>query len=163
MNIRKSFRHGTLSLAGVALLASVPFGTASSDDREGDWETRVGILYQNSADWDFSGGTTIERHALERRLIGHEIGFEKLIFGSDTAPEKIAHHIRRWDTIFDMLDVPEDCRERMWWENGAELYGLMRPSWQVVEKQSRPVRIARRSATKAKATKSAAQRARRDR
>lgn len=73
--------------------------------------------------FDFSGGTTIERHAVERRLIGHEIGYEKLIFGSDTSPEKIADHIRRWDTIFDLLDVPADARERLWWQNGAELYG----------------------------------------
>ena len=71
--------------------------------------------WRHNVYFDFSGGTTIERHAVERRLIGHEIGFEKLIFGSDTSPEKIAEHIRRWDTIFDLLDVPEDCRERLWW------------------------------------------------
>ena len=52
-----------------------------------------------------------------------------MIFGSDCAPEKIADHIRRWDTIFDLLDVPADARERMWWVNGAELYGLEQPEW----------------------------------
>ncbi|HZP56298.1 MAG TPA: amidohydrolase family protein [Dehalococcoidia bacterium] len=85
--------------------------------------------WRHNVYFDFSGGTTIERHAVERRLIGHEIGFEKLIFGSDCAPEKIADHVRRWDTIFDLLDVPDDCRERMWWLNGAELYGLEPVSW----------------------------------
>lgn len=79
--------------------------------------------------FDFSGGTTIERHAVERRLIGHEIGYEKLIFGSDTSPEKIGDHIRRWDTIFDLLDVPADARERLWWQNGAELYGEEDRGW----------------------------------
>jgi predicted TIM-barrel fold metal-dependent hydrolase len=79
--------------------------------------------WRHNVYFDFSGGTTIERHAVERRLIGHEIGYEKLIFGSDTAPEKIAEHIRRWNTIFDLLQVPADDRERLWWYNGAELYG----------------------------------------
>jgi predicted TIM-barrel fold metal-dependent hydrolase len=85
--------------------------------------------WRHNVYFDFSGGTTIERHAVERRLIGHEIGYEKLIFGSDTGPEKIAEHIRRWDTIFDLLDVPEDCRERMWWSNGAEIYGEEPVAW----------------------------------
>lgn len=86
--------------------------------------------WRHNVYFDFSGGTTIERHAVERRLIGHEIGYEKLIFGSDTSPDMIAEHIRRWDTIFDLLGVPEDCRERMWWLNGAEIYGEEEPAWQ---------------------------------
>jgi hypothetical protein len=85
--------------------------------------------WRHNVYFDFSGGTTIERHAVERRLIGHEIGFEKLIFGSDTAPEKIADHIRRWDTIFDLLSVPDDARERLWWHNGAEVYGEEEVPW----------------------------------
>jgi predicted TIM-barrel fold metal-dependent hydrolase len=85
--------------------------------------------WRHNVYFDFSGGTTIERHAVERRLIGHEIGYEKLIFGSDTSPEQIAEHVRRWDTIFDLLGVPEDCRERMWWLNGAEIYGEEEPAW----------------------------------
>jgi hypothetical protein len=85
--------------------------------------------WRHNVYFDFSGGSTIERHAIERRLIGHEIGFEKLIFGSDCAPDKIIEHIRRWDAIFELLDVPADCRERMWWVNGAEIYGLEEPAW----------------------------------
>jgi predicted TIM-barrel fold metal-dependent hydrolase len=85
--------------------------------------------WRHNVYFDISGGTTIERHALERHLIGDEIGYEKLIFGSDCAPDKIAEHIRRWDSIFDLLEVPDDCRERMWWMNGAELYGLETPEW----------------------------------
>ncbi len=98
--------------------------------------------WRHNVYFDFSGGTTIERHAVERRLIGHEIGCEKLIFGSDTAPEKIGHHIRRWDTIFDLLDIGEDERERMWWLNGAEVYGLVKPAWQkAARKASAPIRV----------------------
>jgi predicted TIM-barrel fold metal-dependent hydrolase len=98
--------------------------------------------WRHNVYFDFSGGTTIERHAVERRLIGHEIGYEKLIFGSDTQPDKIKEHIRRWDTIFDLLDVPTDARDRLWWENGAEIYGFKTPYWQKEPKATAPVRIA---------------------
>ena len=117
--------------------------------------------WRHNVYFDFSGGSTIERHALERRLIGHEIGFEKLIFGSDTSPEKIGEHIRRWDTIFDLLDVPEDARERMWWSNGAELYGEEPIAWMkkpAAKKKPAAITIARpqkrTTATKSAATSS---------
>lgn len=125
--------------------------------------------WRHNVYFDFSGGTTIERHAVERRLIGHEIGYEKLIFGSDTAPDKIAEHIRRWDTIFDLLDVPQDCRERMWWLNGAEIYGEEDAAWLKKRRPSRtsdaitiptPPKQPRKRAT---ASKSAAARSRRRR
>ena len=107
--------------------------------------------WRHNVYFDFSGGTTIERHALERKLIGHEIGYEKLIFGSDTQPDRIAEHIRRWDTIFDMLDVDEDCRERMWWSNGAELYGLTRPAWMKKRPAATaPIAVSRNGASGAK-------------
>jgi len=110
--------------------------------------------WRHNVYFDISGGTTIERHAVERRLIGHEIGCEKLIFGSDTAPERIAEHIRRWDTIFDLLDIRDDERERMWWTNGAEVYGLVKPVWQRQPKKARaPIRI---SSNGAKAQRPAA-------
>ena len=116
--------------------------------------------WRHNVYFDFSGGATIERHAVERRLIGHEIGFEKLIFGSDTAPDKIVEHVRRWDTIFDLLDVPEDARERLWWYNGAELYGEEPIAWmkQPRAKAKSSVRIVSPKRKRAPARKSAAQR-----
>ena len=97
--------------------------------------------WRHNVYFDISGGTTIERHAVERRLIGHEIGCEKLIFGSDTAPERIAEHIRRWNTIFDLLDITEDERDRIWWMNGAEIYGLARAAWMKEPKKKQTLRI----------------------
>ena len=114
--------------------------------------------WRHNVYFDFSGGTTIEQHAVERRLIGHEIGFEKLIFGSDTSPEKIADHIRRWDTIFDLLAVPVDARERMWWLNGAEVYGEEPVAWlgkrrPAARKPSTPIRVAAARAKQPRAAK----------
>lgn len=115
--------------------------------------------WRHNVYFDFSGGTTIERHAVERRLIGHEIGFEKLIFGSDTAPEKIADHIRRWDTIFDLLDVPDDARERMWWYNGAELYGEEPIPWMKKRRGKRAAAAVRVTAPSGNGARSAAKQA----
>lgn len=74
-----------------------------------------------------SGGLTIERHAMELGLIGKEIGIEKLVFGSDCAPDAIAHHVERFEAMFDMLELDDDARERLWWRNAAEIYGLEEP------------------------------------
>ncbi|MFN8532567.1 MAG: amidohydrolase family protein [Dehalococcoidia bacterium] len=76
---------------------------------------------------DLSGGETIERHAEERRLIGYEIGIEKLVFGSDCQANEIQEHVDRFQAIFDRIGLSEDERERIWWRNGAEIYGLETP------------------------------------
>jgi hypothetical protein len=74
--------------------------------------------------FDMSGGETIERHAMERGLIGKEIGIEKLIWGSDCGADEILTHVRRFETIFALLNLTEEEQERLWWHNGAEVYGL---------------------------------------
>lgn len=76
---------------------------------------------------DMSGGDTIERHAMEGRLIGHEIGLEKLVWGSDCRMEEIAEHIERFNAMYDILELDDDQRNRLWWANGAEIYGLETP------------------------------------
>ena len=64
---------------------------------------------------------------------------------------RLTDHIRRWDTIFDLLEVDDDCRERLWWTNGAEIYGLEAPSWaKPSRKRSTAVRIATNGARPAK-------------
>lgn len=77
---------------------------------------------------DMSGGETIERHAEERGLIGREIGIEKLVFGSDCGMDDIREHIDRFEAIYDRLGLSEAERERLWWRNGAELYGFEEPA-----------------------------------
>ena len=77
--------------------------------------------------FDMSGGETIERHAMERGYIGREIGVEKLVWGSDCGADEIMTHVRRFETIFAMLNLTADEQERLWWKNGAEMYGLEKP------------------------------------
>ena len=76
---------------------------------------------------DMSGGETIERHAVEQKLIGTEIGIEKLVFGSDCGMDDIQEHIDRFNVIFDTLKLDADAIERLWWANAAELYGFETP------------------------------------
>ena len=77
---------------------------------------------------DLSGGETIERHAEERRLIGVEIGVEKLVWGSDCPADEIQAHVDRFVALFDRIGLSEDERERIWWRNAAEIYGLEAPA-----------------------------------
>lgn len=78
---------------------------------------------------DMSGGVTIERHAMEGRLIGDEIGVEKLVWGSDCGMEEIARHIERFNAMYDQLELTDDQRHRLWWGNAAEIYGLEAPTF----------------------------------
>ncbi len=57
-------------IAGLAVLALAPAAFAQSADREGTWETRLDIVYQNSSDWDFNGGTTAEIDSDTSFLVG---------------------------------------------------------------------------------------------
>jgi len=74
--------------------------------------------------FDMSGGETIEDDALELGLIGKRIGIEKLVWGSDCGMDEIQEHIDRFDIMYDKLGLSDDERERLWWRNGAEIYGL---------------------------------------
>src|SRR5204863_2630273 len=55
--------------------------------------------------FDMSGGRTLERHAVERNLIGGEFPIEKLIFGSDCTADEIHEHVERFQTIFAVLGL----------------------------------------------------------
>jgi predicted TIM-barrel fold metal-dependent hydrolase len=92
---------------------------------QGNYDYAASVARWRHNVWlDMSGGETIERHALERKLIGSEIGIEKLVFGSDCGMDEIRTHIDRFEAMFDLLELSEEDRERLWWRNAAEIYGL---------------------------------------
>ena len=76
---------------------------------------------------DMSGGDTIERHAVERRLVKHEIGVEKLTWGSDCGNDEIAQHVTNLEAIFEQVGLTEDEANRIRWANAAEIFGFETP------------------------------------
>ena len=76
---------------------------------------------------DLSGGETIERHAVERRLIGHEIGIEKLVWGSDCRDHEIAAHVESLDRMLAEVGLTPDEAARIRYHNAAELFGEEEP------------------------------------
>lgn len=96
---------------------------------QGNYEYTASVArWRHNVSFDMSGGVTIERHAMERKLIGVEIGIEKLVWGSDCALEEIPRHIERFNAMYDQLELDDDQRNRLWWSNAAEIYGLEAPT-----------------------------------
>jgi uncharacterized protein len=94
----------------------------------GNYDAAASVArWRHNVHFDLSGGETIEQHAVERRLIGHEIGVEKLVFGSDCGIDEIQEHVDRFVTIFDDLDLTEDELDRIWYRNAAEMFGEETP------------------------------------
>lgn len=96
-------------------------GTGNYDETASVARWRHNVLF------DMSGGVTIERHAMDRDLIGKEIGVEKLVWGSDCQDHEIADHVKRFQVMFDQLRLTDDQTERMWYLNAAELFGEAEP------------------------------------
>lgn len=97
---------------------------------QGNYEFSASVArWRHNVWFDMSGGETIERHAIERHLIGTEFGIEKLVFGSDCGMDEIRTHIDRFEAMYDILGLSEDDRERLWWRNAAEIYGLETPTF----------------------------------
>ena len=76
---------------------------------------------------DLSGGDTIERHAVERGLVGKEIGVEKLTWGSDCGDDEIAEHLERLEQIFVQAGLTEEQADRIRYRNAAEMFGEAEP------------------------------------
>ncbi len=97
---------------------------------QGNYEYSASVArWRHNVWFDMSGGETIERHAVERKLIGTEFGIEKLVFGSDCGMDEVRDHIDRFEAMYDLLGLNDDERERLWWRNGAEIYGLETPTF----------------------------------
>ena len=79
--------------------------------------------------FDLSGGRTIERHAVERGIIGGEIAVEKLIFGSDCPADEVHEHVERFERIFEDIGLTEEEKDLIWYRNAAQLFGLEAPVW----------------------------------
>ena len=94
----------------------------------GNYEEAASVArWRHNVVFDLSGGETIERHAMERRLIGREIGVEKLVWGSDCRTEEIGQHVDRFRWMFEALGLSDEECDRIWYRNAAELFGEEEP------------------------------------
>jgi predicted TIM-barrel fold metal-dependent hydrolase len=106
-----------LKLIGAHLGGTGNYQSAASVAR---WRTNVFF--------DLSGGETIEEDAVALGMIGGRIGVEKLTFGSDCGADEVHEHVDRFVRMFDELGLPEDDRERIWYHNAVEIFGLEEPA-----------------------------------
>jgi uncharacterized protein len=96
----------------------------------GNYDAAASVArWRHNVWFDLSGGETIERHAVERRMIGYEIGVEKLTFGSDCRADEISEHVQRFVRIFDDIGLSDDEKDRIWYRNAAEIFGLETPAY----------------------------------
>ena len=96
----------------------------------GNYDAAASVArWRTNVFFDLSGGETIERHAVERRLIGYEIGVEKLTFGSDCGADEVHEHVERFVRIFDEIGLTDDEKDRIWYRNAAEIYGFETPTF----------------------------------
>ena len=90
----------------------------------GNYEEASSVArWRHNVHFDLSGGDTIERHSVERGLIGREIGIEKLVWGSDCGDAEIGEHVQRFERIFKDLGLSDEEQHRIWYDNAAELFG----------------------------------------
>ena len=87
------------------------------------------VRWRHNVYLDLSGGDTIERHAVERNLVGKEIGVEKLTWGSDCRDDEIAEHVRQLEAIFTQVGLTEDESDRIRYRNAAEIFGEVEPTF----------------------------------
>src|SRR5690606_1424585 len=79
---------------------------------QGNYDYAASVArWRHNVYFDMSGGETIERHAIERKLIGTEFGIEKLVWGSDCDMDQIRNHINRFEAMYDLLELTDDERE----------------------------------------------------
>ena len=90
----------------------------------GNYDAAASVArWRHNVHFDLSGGETIEQHAVERGLIGREIGVEKLVWGSDCGIDEIQEHVDRFVRIFEDLELTDDQLDRIWYRNAAEMFG----------------------------------------
>ena len=89
----------------------------------GNYESAASVIrWREHVYLDMSGGEVIERHMVERGMLGREAPIEKLVWGSDCPADEIQAHVDRFERIFEEAKLTEWQVERLWWTNAAEIY-----------------------------------------
>lgn len=89
----------------------------------GNYDAAASVVrWREHAYLDMSGGDIIERHMVERGMLGREAPIEKLVWGSDCPADEIQDHVDRFERIFEEQKLSETQVERLWWGNAADIY-----------------------------------------
>ncbi|MBI4277909.1 MAG: amidohydrolase family protein [Armatimonadetes bacterium] len=82
--------------------------------------------FRPSVFFDISGGETVRRHLLTRDLLGVEIDWTKVLFGSDASSDaaRVAAETRAWMAALRDRGVGEEALNRLFYGNAASLFGL---------------------------------------
>lgn len=65
------------------------------------------------------------RHDLkERKLIGHHLPVEKLLFGTDCYLERTEDTVHKWAKLFNEIGLSASDQERIWYRNAQQAYAL---------------------------------------
>ena len=105
-------------LQGLELIPDEPFvGQMAGNAEAVDWAVQ----------WLPEGGE-LTTDTVERRLVGYEIGVEKLTWGSDCQNHEIGFHVEHLEDIFVKSGLTEDQAHRIRYQNAAEIFGFEPPA-----------------------------------
>lgn len=71
--------------------------------------------------FDISGGEVVRRHIVSGGFIGREISLNKLVFGTDSSPEKMPHEISEWRSSLRSMGFSISEIQKVFYDNAARL------------------------------------------
>ena len=91
----------------------------------GEYELACAVArWRRNVYFDLSGGDTVRRHIRDKALIGKEVSWRKLVWGSDCSTDKIAEETRIWKAQLKEAGLGPEGIEAVLWGNAAWMFGV---------------------------------------
>lgn len=75
--------------------------------------------------FDISGGEVVRRHIIEGGYIGKEISVNKVLFGTDSAIEKMPREITDWYDSLRSMGLSIEEIDKIFYTNAARIFGVV--------------------------------------
>ncbi|HEY8541789.1 MAG TPA: amidohydrolase family protein [Pseudothermotoga sp.] len=75
--------------------------------------------------FDLSGGEVVRRHIVEGGYIGREISVNKVVFGTDSAIDKMPREIIGWYDSLRSMGLSIDQIDKIFYLNAAKIFGVV--------------------------------------
>ncbi len=75
--------------------------------------------------FDISGGEVVRRHIIEGGYIGKEISVNKVLFGTDSALEKMPREIIGWYDSLRSMGLSHEEIDKIFYVNAARIFGVV--------------------------------------